>query len=111
MTMHPAERLLPSPGQLAYVESLSSSYLSDLDAIAASVQREAAGMTPAEFEQLRDAGLDGTIDETARFDESDLLELVRFAASTLQDAEAIREHAVALQRFALAALHDRRERS
>lgn len=106
-TMHPSERLLPSPAALDLLDAILASYLSELEAVTASVRRETDAVPFDEYEQLAAAGC-GDLGGR-RFDEADLLELVRFTAEGLRAAEALRARMTELQTLALAAMHEQRD--
>ena len=93
-----------SPERLEILDYLMGVNLSELNWIGGRVNREMTS-TPADvtdYFAAKDAGVELPESE---YDRGDLLELVRFTADALHDADTIREEASELQQLVLGALH------
>ncbi len=105
-TTRPAE--LPSLDEIYLAEWKAGSFTSDLDMIRGELERAARG----EFETVEEylaAEAEGRLPEQAKFDPAQLARIVAFAANALDDAELIRDHAVAIQHAALALMNEAEE--
>jgi hypothetical protein len=105
VTIPESERLLPSPERLEILDYLMGVYLSELDVIGDRVKRETTS-TPADVADYLAAEAARVELPADEYDRGDLLELLRFTADALHDANTIREQANELQHLVLGALHE-----